>query len=338
MGARVAAFAIGLLFTAAQGSRGDDAWATALFAERGVDFGAVPRGAVLSHRFTLTNRTNELVNVLDVRASCGCTTGRAAANTIAPGESTVIEAQMDTRNFVGVKVTNLIITLVTAGGRQAEVRLVVRSNILSDIVLNPGTLSFGAVARGQTAQQVLTIDRHGASDWRIERMLASKRLSEFVEASLVEAYRSERGVGYELTVRLKPGAPVGVLREQIRLATNDRETPVVPVLVSADVRGALSATPSLVSLGAASSAAGAVTGRVLIKGSAPFAISAIEGGGDGFELVESEPGTKPVHILTVTFHPDQTQARGALRRMFRVVSDMPNEAPLDVQAVVNVSP
>ena len=74
----------------------------------------------------------------------------------------MIEAQMDTRNFLGLKSTILYVTLVTASGREAEVRLGVTSNILADIVLNPGSLDFGTVMKGQTPSQVLTIDRIGA--------------------------------------------------------------------------------------------------------------------------------------------------------------------------------
>ena len=55
-----------------------------------------------------------------------------------PGQTATVEAEMDTRNFVGHKATALFVTLMTAGGREAEVRLGVSSTILSDVVLNPG--------------------------------------------------------------------------------------------------------------------------------------------------------------------------------------------------------
>src|SRR5262245_53830340 len=83
---------------------GDDGWATALFQEKSVDFGAVPRGSILRHNFVLTNTTGDALNILDIHASCGCTSGRAHASTVQPGQKTTIEAQIDTRNFVGVKV------------------------------------------------------------------------------------------------------------------------------------------------------------------------------------------------------------------------------------------
>ena len=141
-------------------------WADSLFSERAFDFGPVPRGAKVKHDFVLTNRLAEPITILNLRPSCGCTSGKASTSTVNPGASAVIEARMDTRNFLGIKATILFVTLVTAGGREAEVRLGVTSNILADIVLNPGSIDFGTVMKGHTPSQVLSIDRIGAPGWR----------------------------------------------------------------------------------------------------------------------------------------------------------------------------
>src|SRR4051794_14848864 len=72
-----------------------------MFTKYGHDCGPVPGGPFVRHNFVMTNRLNEAVTVLDIRASCGCTSGRASATSVAPGQQANIEAQMDTRNFVG---------------------------------------------------------------------------------------------------------------------------------------------------------------------------------------------------------------------------------------------
>lgn len=316
-----------------------DQWAQALFYEQGHDFGPVPRGAKVRHNFEFTNSTGEIVSILDVRASCGCTTGRALTNTLQPGQTGVIEAEMDTRNFVGVKATTLIVTLVDARGRQSEARLGVRSNILSDTVLNPGSLDFGVLARGQSAQLTLTIDRLAGTDWRIERMYATRRIHEYVDASLQQTYRNAQGIGYRLTAGIKPDAPVGLLREEIRLVTNDPETPVVPVMVTVEIRGRLAVSPSLLALGTVSSAGGPVQARVVVRGAAPFRITAIEGNGDGFQLAAaSEDAPRTVHILAMSFQPDQSPLRGDLKRTFRVVTDLAGEAPVEIQVALTLAP
>src|SRR4051812_20029042 len=80
-------------------------WADSLFAEKGHDFGPVPRGGKVRHPFVMTNRLTEPITIANVRASCGCTSGKANASLVQPGQSAVVEAEMDTRNFVGPKAT-----------------------------------------------------------------------------------------------------------------------------------------------------------------------------------------------------------------------------------------
>ncbi|MBX6313798.1 MAG: DUF1573 domain-containing protein [Isosphaeraceae bacterium] len=309
-------------------------WGESLFAEQGHDFGAVPRGAIVRHHFVLTNRLNEPITILDVRASCGCTTGRALASTVPPGKTALIEALMDTRNFVGPKATTLTISLITASGRQDEVRLGVKSNILSDIVLNPGSIDFGVVSKGQTPTVTLTIDRLGAPAWRAERMVSTCRA---LEGSLVETTRTADTVGYRLTVSLKPDAPAGSIRDEIHILTNDPEAPSLPILVTAQVRGELTATPSVLALGHTASS-GAATGRYLIRGATPFTITKIEGTGDGFQLIPDDANRKTLHVLTLSYRPEEATARGDLARTFRVHTDVPGEPTLELQATVHAAP
>ena len=180
-----------LLIGIGAGSVRAAAWTDALFPENRHDFGMVPRGVKVKHDFLLVNRLAEPITILNLRPSCGCTSGRASASTVAPGQTAVIEAEMDTRNFVGPKSTILYVSLITASGREAEVGLGVTSHILSDIVLNPGAIDFGTVMRGQSPTQVLTIDRINAPGWRFVRMVSASRA---INAQLVETARTD-GIG-----------------------------------------------------------------------------------------------------------------------------------------------
>ena len=177
-----------------------------------------------------------------------------------------------------------------------------QSNILADIVFNPGSADFGAVGQGQTPEQVITVERLGNPDWRFTRMIASDNLCRMVQADLVETYRSSQGVGYNLVIRLKPDAPAGYVREEIRLITNDRESPSVPVLVTAQIQGGLSASPSLLALGSVA-AGGKAQGRFLVKGTQPFTIQAIEGNGDGFTLTATDGKSEGASCAELELRP-----------------------------------
>lgn len=315
-------------------SAGAAEWADALFTESSYNFGSVPRGSKVKHDFVMTNRLQEPITILNLRASCGCTSGKTAASIVQPGKTAVVEAHMDTRNFVGQKSTVLFVTLITAGGHEAEVRLGVTSNILSDVVLNPGSIDFGTVSRGQTPSQSLTIDRIEAPGWRFERMISASRV---IDAQLVETGRQGGSVSYLLTVSLKPDAPAGLVRDEIRLIGNDPQMPNVPVAVTAMIRGDLTASPSVLSMGEVNSAAGA-QGRFIVRASKPFTIKSVEGAGEGFSVTPADQTAKPMHIVTVNFKPEEATARGSLQRTFRVHTDLPGESPIELKATLNVAP
>lgn len=309
-------------------------WADRMFADNRHDFGPVPRGAKVKHDFVMVNHLAEPVTILGLRPSCGCTSGRASASVVGPGQSAVIEAQMDTRNFVGPKSTVLYVSMMTVSGREAETGLGVSSTILSDIVLNPGTIDFGAVRKGDSPTRTLTIDRINLEGWRVHRMVSGSRV---LSAKLVETQRQGGAVSYQLTVGLKPEAPAGLVRDEIRILSNDPETPSIPVMVTAWIRGELSASPSILSMGQVHSAGG-VQGRFVVRGAHPFAIVGIEGNGDGFTATAPTGARQAVHVVTVTYRPDQGSTRGDLRRTFRVHTDLPNEPPVDLTATLHIDP
>src|SRR5436190_21631017 len=90
-----------LLTTA--GSTPAASWADQLFQEVSKDFGSVPRGPTLNHAFILKNNSSETVRISGLRVSCGCVTATAPKNILQPGEDGVVQAQMDTTRFQGVK-------------------------------------------------------------------------------------------------------------------------------------------------------------------------------------------------------------------------------------------
>ena len=241
---------------------------------------------------------------------------------------------MDTRNFVGRKSTTLFVSVV-AGNQQAEIGLGVSSLILSDVVLNPGSLDFGVVSRGQAPTQVLTIDRVGKPDWRVIKMVsASKSLT----ASLAETRRNGNDVGYQLTVGLRPDAPAGFLRDEIRLMTNDSETASIPIRIDGQIKGDLTATPSLITLAPLVASGAPVQGKFIVRSSKPFAITRIDGQGDGFSLAATDATPKPLHVVNLSYDPRAGTTRGDLHKTFRITTSLAGEAPVDVQATVHVEP
>ena len=109
------------------------------------------------------------------------------------------------------------------------------------------------------------------------------------------------------------------------------------MLVTAQVRGDLSASPSVLALGTVAAGA-AGQGRFLIRASQPFAILAVEGAGDGFQVGATDATRKPLHVLSVSYQPELGTTRGDLRRTFRVLTDLPGEPPLELTITLHVDP
>ena len=328
---RIGRLVVGAVLAACLASASANAegtWADSLFGERQHDFGAVPRGAKVRHPFVLTNRTEQPISILNLRVSCGCTSGKASVGVVPPGAEAIVEAEMDTRNFVGRKATTLFVT-VHNGSSEAEIALNVASTILSDVVLNPGGIDFGTIVRGQSPTLSLTIDRVGRPDWQVVKMVSASKV---LNATLVETQRDGGMVSYRLDVSIKPNASSGTVRDEIRLLTNDSESAGFPVLVTAQIRGALNATPSNLTFGATSSAP--AQGRYLVRASKPFKIVTIEGIGDGFTAAADNEEAKTIHVVTVTFKPEEGKAIASPTRTFKIATDLPGEAPALVMATL----
>src|SRR5688572_8171007 len=77
------------------------AWAGAadLFPEKAKDFGVSPRGTILVHYFRFTNTTGQAIQLGQPRVSCGCVSAYVLKSQVAPGETTAVVAQMDTRRI-----------------------------------------------------------------------------------------------------------------------------------------------------------------------------------------------------------------------------------------------
>src|SRR5712692_4065264 len=121
-------------------------WAESMFEERSKDFGIVPRGPVLVHAFRLTNNTSSPVHISGVRVSCGCVSAGALDTSLAPGQSTAIQAYMDTRRFFGSKAVTIYVSFDQP--HWEEVRLWVQANSRDDLLLTPQTFALGQAKRG----------------------------------------------------------------------------------------------------------------------------------------------------------------------------------------------
>src|SRR5262245_40551071 len=106
------------------------AWAEKMFRDKDTkdnplvhDFGSVPRGAQLFHRFKITNIYAVPMEITNLKPSCGCGTAKATKTTLEKRESGFIEVTLDTTRFTGPKTVTISVTVGPEFTSTADLRL-----------------------------------------------------------------------------------------------------------------------------------------------------------------------------------------------------------------------
>ncbi len=305
-------------------------WARKMFGETSHDFGAVARGAKVEHRFVLENIYEEDAHIASVRSTCGCTAAEVTKHDLKTWDKAEVVATLDTRNFLGQK--DSTITVVFDRPFPAEVQLHIHSYIRSDVVVQPGAVQFGAVAQGTPVEQRVTVSYAGRDDWRIERVECS---NPHINIELSEAARTAGQVSYDLVARLAGDTPVGYLRDQVVLITNDQNVRAarVPIAVEGVVVSALSVRPSPLMMGVLATGQ-SVTRKLVVQGQEPFRITGIECEDPRFNFRVDAEEAKSVHLVAVTF--TASAEAGQVNSALRIATDLGDKGHPEavLQAVV----
>jgi hypothetical protein len=249
-------------------------------------------------------------------------------------EKAEILVTLDTRGFLGRK--DATIKVEFDRPFTAEVLIHIHAYIRSDIVVQPGAVSFGSVAQGNEAKQAISVSYAGRDDWRIVRIECA---NPSIEATAVETKRAAGQVAYSMSVRLKPDAPPGYLRDQLMLVTNDYDARAarVPVAVEGLVMTALSVRPSPLLMGVAEPGR-PVTRNLVIQGRTPFRIIAAQSDDGRFQCPASKDA-KTAHVLPVTFlATDGKPSAGPINAKIRIQTDLVGANTVEVGVSVQVTP
>jgi hypothetical protein len=316
-----------MLALAFSGTASAGSWADALFDESTRDFGAVPRGPTLVHPFRVVNKTGATIQISNVRVSCGCTSARALQSSLAPGQETVILAEMDTNRFIGPQ--SVTIFVLFSQPKFDEVRLTVQANSRDDVSVLPEALAFGKVKRGTAATASATVTFLGNQNMQITGVTCD---SNYVVASFEQLRRGASETAYKLTATLRADTPAGRWFTDVWIQTNNPAAPRIRVPLNVEVEAPLAVSPMKVGLGEVK--AGKVAERkVIVRGEKPFRIIGVQGTDKELSVRDSTSETKTVHVLTVTLEP---QRPGELLRVLRVLTDMVGEETIEFEAVAQV--
>ena len=329
---RKALFVMLALFLGAVAARGNDEtpWAEKLFDNKTEhDFGNVPHGAQMFHKFTFKNIYAVPLDVTITRISCGCTTATSSVQQVPPHGTGSIDVNMNGRVFVNARTVNIYVQFSNPQF-YSTAALKISANSRPDIVFNPGQVNFGVVAQGQAVAQQISVEYAGTFPWRVTDVVPNGLP---VDAK-VEALRTDPGiVGYRVSVSLKASAAAGVLKGEMFLKTNDPASPLLPVLIEGNVQPPLTVAPAAVRFSAAVNEPRSAS--VVVRGNKAFRILSVEGAGEGIAVINNLPDT-PSETHRLTFRLKKEDA-GDFRRKLQIKTDL-QSAPVTVTVEGSVTP
>ncbi len=301
-------------------------WARKMFREASHDFGTVAAGARAEHRFVVTNLFKETVHIQHAAANCECIRVIVTKSTLRSRESAEIIAVLDTTNFKGQR--NVAITVTLDQPFPAEVQLRVAGFIRTDVVFSPGSVNFGQVRYGSRPERIIDVLYAGRSEWEIVDV---RTANPHLEAELIEKRRGGGQVEYRMLVRLGADAPLGYLKDQLSIVTNDGQLARIPIDVEGKVESEVTVSPSPLVFGEVK-AGEKVTKPIVVRATRPFRITEVECD-DCFE-VQKPTEAKTYHLLRVTFSANKS---GSVSGKIHIKTDLGADVVPDIPAYGQVT-
>lgn len=248
------------------------------------DFGRRPDSETVVHEYQIKNAGDTALTIKRVKASCGCTAAQSDKETLAPGETSVVEAKFKLAGRHGKQ--RKTITVESDDPAKPRLQLILTGEITTEVALNPRYLNFGQVHKSvATTQSVALVSLK--PEVRITGVTSDK-------AAFAATINPD---GRGLTVRTVPPLAKGSIRARMTVTTDHPDGLTTYVNMGGVAVGDLSVVPLNVILRKAPAPARRVT--LLVRPFKPMA----------FKIVKVDV---PQEDVTTTIHP-QTNGSVSIR-------------------------
>lgn len=191
------------------------------------DFGDVPYGESPSVEITCTNVGDALLTIDKIESSCGCARAIRGSQQLAPGSSTKIFAQIETRGMPPGRHSKTI-AVNCNDPEHRSTRLKLRFNVVRYLSIDPGALATALAETDNDAVFHLKATNHSTDPI----VLKSVKSSGSEDVSLVpeEVVILPRAqTDFDLSVRVKPGKSQSYVKGIALIKTNHSHERIVPV-------------------------------------------------------------------------------------------------------------
>lgn len=205
------------------------------------DFGKIESNSVVRHEFEIRNVGFGKLQLEKGESSCRCTVLNFDRAELDPGQSIKIALEFDGKDYFGPVTQHAII--LTNDFRRPQVRLTVKADVVRSIRIVPHEIIFTRLVRMQPAvgEAKIFIFRNEPITISSPELAFSGETANFFDLELTPLRQDELAVepgakaGYRVLVRIKPGLPLGPFQQKIRLATDQKDAPILEIPVQGRV-------------------------------------------------------------------------------------------------------
>lgn len=308
-----------------------DAGGKDYFSEFEKDFGPTPRGPVLTHYFPISNTGKNNISLGTARVSCGCVSAHVLQANLAPGESTVVVAYMDTKRIPHANsLKSVIVYVPILAPRQEEVTLKVQSTVRDDLFYSQNELTLGTVKKGKPATATTKVTLMNQGKWDVSEVTSTGK---FVAGTAKLLSRKGTEVTYEVTATLDENCPVGNWTSEMFLNSNGIGLEKIRLPVTVNVTTAIAATPEAVTIVDLKEGSERET-KLMLQGNSTFKILAVNGGDAEVGVKAQSVLSQASHTLLFTVKPSKV---GDLKRSIEVLTDHKDMPKLTIPFEAKVS-
>lgn len=192
------------------------------FREDSHDFGKIKQGLSLTYVFEFKNEGDEILNINNVRSSCGCTAALVSEKKIAPGGKGELKVTFNSQGYQG-KVTKYVYVESndpTLPNKQLEISGEIEVLPQPKIHLDQYTSDEGLFLEGEEIKATAKIINRGELELRVD---CSHKDASFFSGGKEIAFplKIPAGKSVELEIRMSPREKKGLIREYILIKSND---------------------------------------------------------------------------------------------------------------------
>lgn len=215
------------------------------------DFGVMQRDAESSHQFVVKNVGTAPLEMAVTGSTCKCTVGKLEKESLAPGESTMVNMEWSAKTNSGTFSQSA--TLRTNDPAVGELQLVVRGNVVDTVAVEPQSWNIGDVEASEPFELKTTLYNHSEQPleivdvrWVDERFDAASTID--FQSRPVDSERDGVHSGareaVEFAIDVAPGARQSSINQTLRIryrtADGDESHPPVELVLTGRTVDALS--------------------------------------------------------------------------------------------------